>query len=99
MSRMMTLKDLQARQGNSESYGFNVERNSSSKSQCRQCLEIFFPNFKLRSLTMLFVFVCTAMYVTTRILDKTVMGNTNDDYEKWVCTLRAFGAKFTYDIT
>ena len=71
MSRMMTLKDLQARQGNSnsESYGFNVERNSSSSNQCMQCLNIVFPNFKLKSLTMLFVVGCIAMYVTTRILD------------------------------
>ena len=27
------------------------------------------------------------------------MGNSNGDYERWVCSMRTFGAKFTYDIT
>ena len=64
-----------------------------------QCLNAVFPNFKLKSLTMLFFIACVALFVTTRILDATVMGNSNGDYEKWTCTLRTFGAKFTYDIT
>ena len=80
--RMMTLRDLQARDGNnnSESYGFNVSSNRGvKKNGCLECLEAFFPNFKLTSLNMLFIFVCVAMFITTKIINSAVFGNQDGD--------------------
>ena len=48
---------------------------------------------------MLFVVACTGMFALTKTLDMTLLGNSDGDYEKWVCTLKAFQAKFTYNIT
>mmetsp|Transcript_9297 Transcript_9297/g.12646 ORF Transcript_9297/g.12646 Transcript_9297/m.12646 type:complete len:241 (+) Transcript_9297:192-914(+) len=45
------------------------------------------------------MFACIAVFITTKVLDMTVLGNSAGDYEKWVCTLKAFQAKFTYSIT
>ena len=97
---MMTLADLKAREGNSnsENYGFEVSRNGE-KNKCLLCLETFFPNFKLRAITLLFVLICIAMFTLTKVIDATVMGNKDGDQERWVCTLHTFQAKFTYDIT
>ena len=78
--KMMTLRDLQARNNNSESYGFNVSDNRSGrKNGCLECLEAFFPNFKLASLTMLFIFVCVAMFITTKVINSAVFGNQDGD--------------------
>ena len=99
--RMMTLKDLQARNNNnSESYGFNVTDNRGGrKNGCIECLEAFFPNFKLATFNMLFIFICIAMFIITKVVNSAVMGNQDGDQEKWLCTLHFFQAKFTYDIT
>ena len=91
--RMMTLRDLQARDGNnnSESYGFNVSSNRGvKKNGCLECLEAFFPNFKFASLNMLFIFVCVAMFITTKIINSAVFGNQDGDQQRWLCTLNFF---------
>ena len=100
MSKMMTLQDLKAREqnNNSESYGFNVSRQNRG-NKCLQCLETFFPNFRLASITFAFVLLCIGMFILTKVVDATIMGNKEGDQERWVCTLHTFQAKFTYDIT
>ena len=96
MSRMMTLKDLNARDGGGG--GFEVNRSSRSDNKCLHCLETFFPNFKLRSFTFLLVLACVAVFTVTKVIDGTVMGNSSGDQQRWLCTLHIFQAKFTYDI-
>ena len=44
-----------------------------------QCLDAFFPGFKLESVTMLFSTILVGMFVLTKLLDKTIMGNSKDD--------------------
>jgi len=95
MSRMMTLKDLQAKEASN--YGFNVERNSSGQNKCKEILNIIFPNFQVRSFTMLFALVCCAMFATTKIYATTVYGQKSE--EEWINVLHQFQAKYTYDIT
>jgi len=80
MSKMMTLADLKARDGNnnSESWGFNVARQPN-KNGCLQCLETVFPHFKINSINFLFVIICIGMFILTKVMDSTVMGNSSDD--------------------
>lgn len=105
MSRMMTLKDLNDRDGGGGSgsggfqgSGFALGR-SGHKNGCMACLDAFFPGFKLETVTMLFVTILVGMFFLTKVLDKTMMGNSSDDPKLWICTLKFFGANYTYDIT
>lgn len=97
MSKIHTLRDLPS--NNSESYGFNVERRGQSSNQCMNCLQAVFPGFRLVSITMLLSVICVGMYITTKVVDETVMGNSGGDLQRWICTLHTFQAKYTYDIT
>ena len=63
-----------------------------------QCLDVFFPNFKLETVTFLFVMILICMFVLTKVLDVVIMGNSKGDPKVWICTLHFFGAKYTYDI-
>ena len=48
---------------------------------------------------MLFTTILVGTFVLIKVLDKTIMGNSNDDPQKWLCTLKFYGANSTYDIT
>ena len=48
---------------------------------------------------MLFTTILVGTFILIKVLDKTIMGNSNDDPQKWLCTLKFYGANSTFDIT
>ena len=69
------------------------------KNSCMQCLDLFFPNFKIETITFLFFFILVSVFLVTKVVfDTIIFGNTKGDPAVWICHLHFFGAKYTYDI-
>ena len=103
MSRMMTLSDLNKRDGGGngggfQGSGFTLGSGKQHKNGCMQCLDVFFPNFKLETVTFLFAMILVGIFILTKVLDVMIMGNSKGDPKVWICTLHFFGAKYSYDI-
>ena len=103
MSRITTLRDLEQRDGGGgggfQGSGFMLGSGKQHKNSCMQCLDLFFPGFKLETVTFLFFVILVTVFVVTKVVfDTLIMGNTSGNPAVWICHLHFFGAKYTYDI-